>query len=73
MIQSILFDKRTFSIKTARRWLKSHNYKYTKVDTSPSYYRFRQYEPTKQESYRLKDTKKGILFIVSFARYKKSR
>ena len=45
VVQSVIFPIKTFTIKTARKWLKEHKYKFAKVDTTESKLRFRQLAP----------------------------
>jgi hypothetical protein len=41
MLQSIVFDKDHWSLKSAKSWLKKHKYK-VGLDEKPNSYRFRQ-------------------------------
>lgn len=68
MIQSILFDNRLFSVATAKKWLRNHGYRSTKVDLRHSYIRFRQKEPRSGDRYVTKDLKNGILLIISVSK-----
>lgn len=43
--QSIMFDKSKWTISQAREWLRKHEYKSGKVDSSGEFHRFRQYPP----------------------------
>jgi hypothetical protein len=66
MIQSILFDKKKWTIPTAIEWLKTHGYKYYKVDETKEHYRFRQFDPIKGRKYRTLPIGAGIEFIDMF-------
>lgn len=44
-IQSLLFPRSEWNLTKARRWAKSHGFRYDNVHTTDSYYRFRQGEP----------------------------
>ena len=44
-IQSVLFDKNTFSEISAKEWLNKHNFKYGKVDKRGNKLRFRHKDP----------------------------
>ena len=46
IVQSVLFNKHTTSLKSASDWLKNHGYKVKKVDETPNLLRFRQWSPT---------------------------
>lgn len=46
IVQSVVFDKSKYSPKEARIWLKSHQYKVTKIDETDTQFRFRQMAPT---------------------------
>ena len=50
MLQTILFNKRRFSLIGAIKWLKKHGYKYD-VDEDTNYYRFRPSNPIKNAKY----------------------
>jgi hypothetical protein len=44
-VQSILFDKHLWSEDGAKGWIKSHGYKWSKVDETEDFYRVRQTPP----------------------------
>lgn len=44
-IQSFLFDKQKWTVTSAKKWLKEHDKKVPKVDTTAEYHRFRQAPP----------------------------
>jgi hypothetical protein len=46
VVQSILFDVEKYTVEQAKKWLKDHNYKNDKVDTTDQYHRFRQKDPS---------------------------
>lgn len=62
-IQSVLFNKDTYTLKTALNYLKKHNLKYNKVDETQNYYRFRQFDPPKG-NYFMKTIKKGLMYVI---------
>ena len=43
-IQSYLFPKTNFSLDEAIQYASVHNYKYSKIDVTTNYYRFRNYD-----------------------------
>ena len=51
-IQSIIFKRDKWTEKTAKKWLKDHNYKNTKIDYNENYLRFRQIATKKNKQYR---------------------
>jgi len=65
-IQSVLFDNRKWSIPKAEQWLKENNFKNIKIDVTPRYYRFRQFNPKDFKKFRTETTTKGISFIIGF-------
>lgn len=65
-VQSIVFNKSEFTVKEAKSWLKSHNYKYGKVDKTPSTLRFRQEEPELYSEFRIKNLPNGIMLVLGF-------
>lgn len=61
--QSVVFDRDDWSRAAARAWLKKNGFKYTKVDSSKRFLRYRQEDPKghcKRGSFRMKDLGKGI-------------
>jgi hypothetical protein len=67
MIQSVLFDKSSYTVPTAKQWLKKHKMIYSKVDETPKKLRFRQHDPKKGARYATK--KYGdISFVVDFVK-----
>lgn len=65
-VQSIVFQKAEWTIKDAKKWLKEHNYKYGKVDKTPSTLRFRQEEPELYSEFRVKNLPGGIMLVLGF-------
>jgi hypothetical protein len=63
MIQSILFDKKHWTLTKAKAWLKKHGYK-TSLDEKPNHYRFRQLKPNKNKKYITIKNNHGIKFIL---------
>lgn len=68
MIQSILF-KREYGLIKARDWLRKYGYGSSKVDITPEYLRFRQYDPLPLErsgyKFRTQKFKHGS-FIIAY-------
>jgi len=44
-VQSVLFDKKTWTQAAAKKWLLAHNLKATKVHVTAAKLRYRQYKP----------------------------
>ena len=66
-IQSVIFNKKRWSITDARKWLKDNNYIHnSKVDTTNMYHRFRQVNPSSKYKKRTLDFGKGIKAIVEY-------
>ena len=66
MLQSILLDKRKYTLPQAIKWIEDNNYKFLKVDWTGNYYRFRQEEPDNNRRYITIDKGKGIKFIMNY-------
>ncbi len=70
-LQSIAFDKKKFSPKEAKNWIKSHKYKLPKTDITDTQIRFRQVAPAyiKKKGYNnfiIKQISNGIQFIIAY-------
>jgi len=44
-VQSVLMRHQYWSLARAKKWLKDHNFKFTKVDVTPRYLWLRQFLP----------------------------
>lgn len=63
-IQSVLFKRRYWSTRKARKWLKKHRLKRIKrVHRTKSYYRYRIREP-KFDKYTTKSIKKSVKLVL---------
>lgn len=70
-LQSVLFDKKMFSIDQCVNWLLENGFKAEKVDITQNYFRFRQVNPQRlvKEGYKkviTKDLNNGIKFILYY-------
>jgi hypothetical protein len=72
-VQSVVFDKSMFDVKSARDWLKKNNYVFNKPDVTDTQIRYRQVNPTyiKKKGFDKFRTKKigkksGISLIISY-------
>ena len=52
-VQSILFNRKYFTIPVAIQWLSRNGYKHYKVDKTDHYLRFRQHDPKPNKRYRI--------------------
>lgn len=64
VVQSILFDRKVWTLAKARRWAKSHGFKDSKVDVTEASYRIRQISPSKIKVVGQKIFKKGIKAVI---------
>ena len=64
-IQTVLFKKDIWSIEAAKKWLKDHGLKFSKVDDeySPNYHRFRQVSPSSRAQYATKNLGNGVMLV----------
>ena len=65
-VQSIIFQKDKWNVKTAKKWLKEHQYQGLTPDIKPSTIRFRQIEPTEFKDFKIKNITNGILLVLGF-------
>ena len=61
-IQSVLVPKDKFSKSEAIKYIKEH-FKYKKIDETTSYFRFRQFDPTKNSKYFTKVLDNGVELV----------
>ena len=70
-VQSIIFKSDKLSLKDAVNFLAQHNFKFSKVDKTKNFYRFRQLEPSvlRREGYNKyinKQITDGITFVLAY-------
>ena len=62
-IQSVIFEKKHWTIPKAEKYLKDNGYKTTfygkKVDITPNFYRYRQLAPSRFKNYITKKLRKS--------------
>jgi hypothetical protein len=63
-IQSILFDKRYFTVEQAINWLKKYRRIPTKVHETKKYYRFRQFNPDSTKKHRIITLAEGVKAVI---------
>lgn len=68
-IQSIIFNKKNYTLKQSQEWIKKHGYKLTfygkPVDITENYYRYRQQSPKKWKTYRNK-IDDGLYIVLGY-------
>jgi len=65
-VQSVVFDKDSWTKKKAINWLKKHDYSGLECDEKENTLRFRQFEPNKKYSYITKSIGKNIELIIAY-------
>ena len=71
-IQSIVFDKNSWTTKKAIKWLTKHNYTGLDVDEKPNTLRFRQIEPSDSFTYITKSLPNEIELVIAYKHKKVS-
>ncbi len=67
VVQSVLFDIKKFNSRSARKWLREHDYPTIKrVDKTKSLLRYRLKEPSLFKKFRIKNLGKGIKVVLGF-------
>ena len=70
-VQSVIFDKNSWTVKNAAKWLMQHKYVVDKVDITDNYLRFRQNEPDyKKYRYRTYPITGSIKLILGYPKKK---
>jgi hypothetical protein len=57
-VQTVMFDRKKWTVTTAKSWLKKHGFKVPAVDSTVRFHRFRQADPA--------DFQKGTFRTISF-------
>ena len=71
-IQALLFNKKSFTLKSANKWIKEHNYKPIKnVHETKGFWRYRLTKPSKTAIYRMIKFGKGIMAVYDVSEAKK--
>ena len=66
-IQSVLFNKKGFTIKRAKAWLKRNNFKpIKKVDITKNFLRYRLTNPKKLKRFRTVVVTRNIRLVIGF-------
>lgn len=66
-VQAILFKKKYYSTKRARKWLKDNNFRAIKrVHKTNEFLRYRLRKPSKKRKYRVKNFSKTIKAIIEY-------
>lgn len=64
-VQSLLFDRDSWTESKAKAWAKSHGYQYGKVDVTDQYIRIRQFDPKGSKTKRTIPFGRGIRAVVA--------
>ena len=65
VIQSVLFDRNIWTLKKAKDWLKWRGM-FQFVDVKPNFWRFRQEDPSKFKTLKIKKIGNGIEFVLGY-------
>lgn len=63
VVETILFNRRLWTIPLAESWLRRHKYKYGKVDITTNFFRFRQRTPKRGAHYYTVKLPNGIHLV----------
>lgn len=73
VVQSVIFDKDSWTVKKAVKWLKKHKFHGLDVDEKENTLRFRQLEPSKKNSYATKSIGDDIEFVIMYTNNHKDK
>jgi hypothetical protein len=66
-VQSVLFEKKYWTLRSAADWLVRHNlWQIKKVHETKNFYRFRLHEPKNYKRIRILKTKKHLGLLIGF-------
>jgi len=65
-VQTLIFQKGTFTKSQAKRWAIDHGYKASKVDEEPDAWRLRQHPPSRYVRIRTRDFSPSIRANIGF-------
>ncbi len=70
-VQSVIIDNKKYDLQKAVEFLVRNNLKFSKVDKTANYWRFRQLEPAKlrregYNHYTTKDISDGVKFVIGY-------
>lgn len=66
-IQSVIFEKKKWTVEKAKKWLKLHKFKYGDIDEKEKIIRFRQIDPSKFKKFKTHKIKdKNITLVFGF-------
>jgi hypothetical protein len=63
-VQSLVFEKRHFTVASAKSWAKNHGYVYSKVDVTTNSIRLRQHSPSVYRPVGSTYFKRGLLAVI---------
>lgn len=65
-VQSVLFNKKSWTEEKARKWLKAHKFHAGKIDVTDKYLRFRQKDPSGYKKFRIiKANTEGLINVFN--------
>lgn len=69
IVQSVLLRRHKMTRREADRWIKEHGYTLTAPDVTQDFYRYRQVDPARLHSFRLRTIKLGDIgdLIVAYS------
>lgn len=67
-VQTLVFDRRYWTLAKAKAWARAHDYKVSKVDTTERHYRIRQLSPASYKAVGQKPFKRGLTAVMGCPR-----
>lgn len=65
-VQSVLFDRREFTITQAKAWLRKEGFKVSYLVSKPDFYHFTQGDKSRFKRFRNKRIAKGIELLIGY-------
>lgn len=65
-VQSVIFDSKYYTVASARRWLRLHNFRHLDPDRKAHSIRFRQRTPNRQKRMRTIAITPTIDFVIMY-------
>jgi hypothetical protein len=74
MVQSLLFDRRYWTVDKAKKWASTHRFKRSEVSLKPTHIRLRQFSPdSRRYKYRILHLSPTIEGVLAFPRGEKRK
>lgn len=64
--QSVIFDKKKWTVDSAKEWLNKHDFFIDGLDVTDTQLRFRQFNPSDKFEYITQNIGKGISLIIGY-------